>query len=112
MSTITRLPPPDDRADMDRLFSAYFQAELPAKWPTAPRPWVEKAHNKPAPSSVDSSAKSRWALAASVAILLGGCWYLSSQMTDGKAKTGLNLNGGTADLKHVKDMKKDPPKMP
>lgn len=111
MSTITKIPsPPND--DMDRLFGAYFKAELPAKWPTAPRPWSEQALIRPSHSATDPSVRSRWALAASVAILLGGCWYLSGQLNDGKPKLGLNLEGGAADLKHVKDMKKDPPKMP
>jgi len=107
MSTMSQNNTSDD---MDRLFGAYFQAELPAKWPAAPRPSVEKAHNRTA--IVDPSVKSRWALAASVAMLLGGCWYLSGQLNDGKAKPGLNLEGTGADLKHVKDMKQDPPKMP
>ncbi|HEX3150338.1 MAG TPA: hypothetical protein VHR66_19835 [Gemmataceae bacterium] len=109
MSTMTKDKTNDD---MDRLFGAYFQAQLPAKWPAAPRPWVEKAHNRPAHSTIDPAVKSRWALAASVAMLLGGCWYLSGHLNNGKAKTGLNIEGGSADLKHVKDMKKDPPKMP
>jgi len=109
MSTTTQNKSSDD---MDRLFGAFFQAELPAKWPAAPRPWAEKAHNRPAQAAIDPSVRSRWALAASVAILLGGCWYLSGHLNDGKAKHGLNLDGGDANLKHVKDMKKDPPKMP
>jgi hypothetical protein len=97
--------------ELDRLVGAYFRAELPAKWPAAPRP-VEKIAYRSAPPAVDPSVKSRWALAASVAMLLGGCWYLSGHLNDGKTKPGLNLEGTGADLKHVKDMKKDPPKMP
>jgi hypothetical protein len=109
MSTTTENKTSDD---LDRLFGAYFQAELPAKWPAAPRPWVAKVNNRPSQAKIDPAVKSRWALAASVAMLIGGCWYLSGQLSDGKAKPGLNLEGGGADLKHVKDMKKDPPKMP
>jgi hypothetical protein len=113
MNTNTRNPnPPGD--DLDRLFSAYFQAELPAKWPAAPRPWADPARPKTANTAADPSVRSRWALAASVAILLGGCWYLSGQLTDGKGKAGLNLEGGGADLNHIKkaEPKKAEPKMP
>jgi hypothetical protein len=111
MSMNTKLPnrPADDP---DRLFAAYFQDQLPAKWPACPRPWAEKAQPA-ATASGDPAMKSRWALAASVALLIGSCWYLSGQVHDGKAKPGFNPDRGEANLKHVKDLGKDTkPKMP
>jgi hypothetical protein len=112
MSMNTRIPNrPDD--DLDRLFRSYYQAELPARWPAAPHPWAEK----PSPAveaNADPASKSRWALAASVAILLGGCWYLGTHTTDGKARPGFDLKGGEANTKHLKDFdgKAPPAKMP
>ena len=110
MNTTTRNSNPSGD-NLDRLFSAYFEAELPAKWPSAPRPWADKAQVKPA-HPADPAERSRWALAASVAILLGGCWYLTGQLTDSKPRPGLDLTGTGANAKHVKDLGKTPPKMP
>jgi hypothetical protein len=107
MNTTNRLPNSGD--EVDRLLSNYFQAEMPNKW-SAPQPWatttpsVERSHNQ--------ATRSRWALAASVAILVGGCWYLSTQITDGKANKGVDLGGGEANTKHVKDLGTTPPKTP
>jgi hypothetical protein len=110
MSMNTRIPNrPDD--EIDRLFTAYFQAERPARWPGCPRPWADKAQPVPA-SQADATARSRWALAASVALLIGSCWYLSGHMTDGKSKPGWDLKGGEANKKHLDDLGKAPPKMP
>jgi hypothetical protein len=110
MSKNTRIPNrPED--EIDRLFAAYFRAEMPARWPNAPRPWAETVQPAP-PASADPTRKSRWALAASVALLIGSCWYLSGHVTDGKAKPGFNPGGGTANLKHLKDMGKDKAKLP
>jgi hypothetical protein len=96
MNTTTRIPnPPEDGAELDRLLGAYFRSEMPARWPTAPQPWAEKAQAAADPS-VNPSRKSRWALAASVALLIGGGWYLSGHLTDGKAKRGLDLGNGEA----------------
>ena len=111
MSTNTKNPNRPAN-DPDRLFAAYFQDQLPATWPACPRPWAEKAQPT-ATAAGDPAAKSRWALAASVALLIGSCWYLSGQVHDGKAKPGFNPAGGAADATHLKEMAKEPrPKMP
>ena len=47
-------------------------------------------------------------MAASVAILVGGCWYLSGHMTNGKQRPDANFDGGNADTKNVKDLSKKP----
>jgi len=110
MNANNRLPnSPGDQ--VDRLLSGYFRSEMPANW-VAPEPWAETT---PAPRPLrNQAARSRWALAASVAILVGGCWFLSGQIHDGKANKDLDLNGAGADLKHVKDLgtKAPPPKTP
>lgn len=110
MSKNTRIPNrPDD--DLDRLFTAYFRAEMPARWPNAPRPWAQTVQPAQA-ASADPTRRSRWALAASVALLIGSCWYLSGHVTNGKSKPGFDLKDGEATPKHVKDLGKGPPKMP
>jgi hypothetical protein len=110
MSMNTRIPNrPED--EIDRLFTAYFRAEMPARWPNAPQPWAQTV--QPAQSaSADPARKSRWALAASVALLIGSCWYLSGHVTDGKAKPGFNLDNSEATPKHLKDTGKDKAKTP
>ena len=110
MSMNTRIPNrPED--EIDRLFTAYFRAEMPARWPNAPRPWAQTV--QPASSApADPTRKSRWALAASVALLIGSCWYLSGHVTDGKAKPGFNPEGGAADVNHLKHLSKDKAKEP
>lgn len=109
MNTRPSNRPADD--EIDRLFTAYFQARRPAQWPSCPRPWADRAQPATA-SQPDAASRSRWALAASVAILIGSCWYLSGHMTAGKNKPDWNLEGGGANIKHVKDLGKAPPKMP
>ena len=67
MSMNTRIPNrPDD--EIDRLFTAYFQAQLPANWPDPPRPWADRP--QPAAALRRPDQPSRWALAASVRC----CW--------------------------------------
>ncbi len=103
-----RLTPSGD--EVDRLVTAYFRAEMPAKWPAAPRPWAEPARSANPPAR-DPATRSRWALAASVALLIGSCLYLSGQATDGQPRPDVNFDG-TADAKHAKDVGKDKGKLP
>jgi len=113
MNTSTRIPNlPEDGAELDRLLGAYFRSEMPARWPTTPQPWAEKS--PPASRHTgDPSRKSRWALAASVALLIGGCWYLSGHMSDGKTKRDLDLGTGeAAPPKVIKDHMAPKPKTP
>lgn len=95
---------------VDRMVGDYFRSEMPNPWPVAPQPWAEKAVLSA--SATHSTSRSRWALAASVAVLVGGCWYLSGHLTDGRKRPDMmNLNG-TADLKHAKEAGKSSPKAP
>lgn len=95
---------------VDGLLTAYFHSQRPQTWPNAPKPWANTITVATAsqPPAANTMLKSRLALAASVALLLGGCWYLSGQVTNGKKPAGLNLNGGDANAKHVKDLTKQP----
>jgi hypothetical protein len=82
--------------NLDRLLSDFFKAQMQSPWPAAPvtpasEPSVlvaarnantEAPRNQPAatapPAARDSGSKARYTLAASVALLLGTCWYLSN----------------------------------
>jgi len=109
----TNAPQPNVPGDeVDRLLAGYFRAELPAKWPAAPRPWADPARPQNRAPSADPASKSRWALAASVALLIGSCWYLSGAATNGHRRPDTSLTDTTADVKHAKDAGKDPPKRP
>jgi hypothetical protein len=70
-----RLSPPTPPDDLDRLLSAYFRAETPDPWPPAP------AAPPPAPARRPRRG-SRLALAAAVALLLGGQLYLAGRFLD------------------------------
>jgi len=99
--------------DVDRLLTAYFRAQMPAKWPAAPSPGgLRRSARDESSPRTDPAAKSRWALAASVALLVGSCWYLSGKATDGHRRPDTTLTDTTADVKHAKDAGKDPPKRP
>lgn len=100
---------------MDRLLGAYFRAQMPAKWPAPPETTGGSSH--PARQSIargpDPATRSRWALAASVALLIGTCWYLSGHATNGHRRPDTTLNENTtADVKHAKEAGKEPPKRP
>src|SRR5262245_3527772 len=90
----TTKPSPNPAGDdLDRLFAAYFQAEMPTRWPPAPRPWLEMPRVANTSPKTDSSHRSRWALAASVALLVGSCWYLSGHISDGQPKKPFDPDG-------------------
>jgi hypothetical protein len=102
MNTNPRIPSTQEEG-LDRLVVAYFRSEMPARWPAAPQPWAEKSRAA-TESQADPSRKSRWALAASVALLIGSCWYLSGHVTDGKQQPRLDLGNGEANPpKMIKD---------
>src|SRR5215468_8251064 len=87
--------------DLDRLFSEFFKAQLKHPWPNAPVPAASASaqptepselraaraadapRNAPALARRDNSARARFTLAASVALMLGACWYLSNGFQPG-----------------------------
>lgn len=89
--------PPDD---LDRLFSDFFKAQLKQPWPNAPVPptavtpaepaslVTARAEPPAAPARRDTGTRARVTLAASVALMLGTCWYLSSGAQPGTRPAG------------------------
>jgi hypothetical protein len=86
----------DAPEDLDRMFAEFFKAQLKHPWPNAPVPGATSAAKsaepselvaaratemtEPAPTAAprDNTARARLTLAASVALMLGTCWYLSN----------------------------------
>jgi hypothetical protein len=97
MNTLSTTPETPD--ELDRAFSEFFKAQLKQPWPKAPLPpgatakaepselaatrAAEAPRNQPSPASRDNTARARFTLAASVALMLGTCWYLSNGFEPG-----------------------------
>jgi hypothetical protein len=65
--------------DLDGLLSAFFRSEMPRSW-SAPELPDEQPRTLPLPSPRRRSIlRSRLALAASIALLLAGAWFLSGE---------------------------------
>lgn len=120
---MTTTSPPDDA--LDSLLSDFFKGQMKQPWPAAPNagqggnepstlaaaraaqvPGAEP-RNQPAAASRDTGNRSRYTLAASVAILLGTCWTLSNGFRPGERSggvapppaPGIDLRPATADGK-------------
>jgi hypothetical protein len=108
--------------ELDKLLSTFFKAELPDPFPALKLPAARSAE-PPMPASPRIAAqrqpiltKSRFSLAVSVALLLGGCWYLSSHIGGAPAPRPNAVTGPQASppkqiIKAIEDDKK-PPMMP
>jgi hypothetical protein len=74
-------PPPSQPGDeLDGLLRAFMQSQLPQPWPR----WQDRQDVGPTihrPTTRWELMRSRWALAASVALLLVGSWLLPSRFT-------------------------------
>ena len=110
---LTELPSQGD--DLDRLLSRFYQSEMPGPWPPAPHP---DGAARPMPASRLSGYERprqlvtgpRAALAASVALLLGSCWFLSNQTGDVPAPphSGVTATDGKATKKFPHEIGKAP----
>jgi len=84
MSIPTRPPndPPRPLSDeqMEHLLSAFFRAELPRPWPEARLPFATRPLAASSRNGMPALTASRLSLAASVAVLIGTCWYLSTSI--------------------------------
>lgn len=108
-------------ADIDRLLATFFKSELPDPFPEMKLPAARVAE-LPMPAAPRPAAperrpvltKSRFSLAVSVALLLGGCWYLSGHIGDAPANrpTPGKNGGGEATLPGPLDPNKDGTKAP
>ena len=107
-------------ADVDRLLSAFFKAELPDPFPALNRPAAQAEPAMPVtpatlPGRHGVLTQGRFALAAAVAMLLGGCWLLSGQIGGQPERAPTVKDGGSATLpKVIQKAKEDhkPPTMP
>jgi hypothetical protein len=113
---------------LDRLLSDYFKSKMKQPWPSAPiidqsEPSAPVAARNTPPLRVgDRGTRARVTLAASVALLLGTCWYLSGDRQSNNRGIGnkpaangttINLDNGTAGnpaaLEHLKKDKATKP---
>jgi len=73
--------------DLDNLLRAFFQAEMPSPWPTAPEtaaapivlPAARSGGSRPPLRRLSPLVRSRLALAASVTLLISGLLFLASR---------------------------------
>ena len=100
MSHLVRPSTPPD--DLDGRLRAFYRAEMPDPWPA----WQAPASRAPLPARPTSRRKGFWgsrlALAASLALLLGGSLFLSGAMP------ALNAPGPTLNLKNPGATRLDP----
>jgi hypothetical protein len=76
--------------DLDDLLGRFFRGEVPTPWPETPAPVITPAvSHRPAARSAG-----RVALAASVAALLAGGWFLSGRLPAPAPSAGSLESGG------------------
>jgi hypothetical protein len=84
--------------NLDELLRAFFQAEMPSPWPTLeapePQPILLPAKR---PWSMTPLKRSRLALAASVALLVGGSLFMAGHFEGQPPETLKSPGGGTAE---------------
>jgi hypothetical protein len=124
MNFVTR-PPIDANGvghgpdDLDEMLFAFFRSEMPDPWPELklpPRmpsaPPVRLASAVPSPSRRPWFRSPRFALAASVALLIGGYAVMSAALDPPVPPdaTKIEIDNGKADLKGIRrDMQPTPP---
>ena len=79
---MSRLSLPPERTD--QLLSDFFKSRMPHPWPAAPAPASVLPASLRAPAE---SNRARLTLAASVALLVGICWYLANGSNPGNRAT-------------------------
>jgi hypothetical protein len=100
-------PSPRKPGDLDGLLRMFFRRQMPHPWPA---PQTPRSRRTPAARPVSSGRpliRSRWALAASVGLLLLGSLLLPGRLTQG-TKLGDNPEGPTiGDTKEREQMKRE-----
>jgi len=105
--------PNDSHDEMDRILSSFFKAQMPAQWPDAPSVSASRSSATIVPATERSTApmftSSRVSLAASVAILIGSCWYLSQSVPtqNGLPQPSSLIRGSEATLPPDRNPMKD-----
>jgi hypothetical protein len=101
--------------EIDRHLAAFFKAELPEPWPGPPEPAAASepsmlvaeraaAENGASPVHRDHVRKSRYTLAAAVALLLGASWILTSGLPS-STRPANGGRGGAPDVLAPSDAK-------
>jgi len=100
--------------DVDRLMSAFFKSEMPDPFPPMKLPAARAEQPMPVVATLErrsarrsSTTKAKISIAASVALLLGGCWYISGRMSDTPEQT--KIGKGIDNAKMPKEIKKAMP---
>ena len=65
--------------DLDSLLGAYFRSEMPHPWPVLNHPRKTTPARKADRHAGDGASSSKFALAASLTLLLAGGWLLSDK---------------------------------
>src|SRR5579875_3723914 len=91
MNRVVEPPSSPSGDELEDLLRAFLRSQLPQPWPPPPS---FPAHMSclPRPANGQNLIRSRWTLAASVALLLLGSWLLPSRFTL-KDTTPQRLNG-------------------
>lgn len=98
--SVLETPPPQPGDDLDGLLRAFLRSQMPYPWPS---PRLLAATSSPRrPANGRSLMRSRWALAASITLLLCGSWLLPSRFpSDAKMEPGTNgAIIGSDDVRH------------
>ena len=98
-------PPKRPGDDLDGLLRTFFRAQIPHPWPAPPT-----SHFRIEPAARPATSRrplirSRWALAASIALLLLGSLLLPGRFTPGSKPEQGPDGPGISDLKFRRDMK-------
>jgi len=88
--------PPDSERPIDDVLSDFFKSKLPQPWPAAPRT-AEPASLLASRRATAQNNRARLTLAASVAILLGTCWYFSNAPQPAERSKPAPGNSGVLD---------------
>src|SRR5262245_21791960 len=72
---------PGRPGDLDGLLRAFFQAEMTDPWPACPEPLIRTLLPSRPPTSRWTLARSRFALAAAVGLIVAGLWALGGKFT-------------------------------
>ncbi len=86
--------------DFDGLLRAFFRGQMPHPWPTPRLPRFRGACVERPLSLGRIGNRSRWALAASMALLLLGSLFLSGRFTH-QIKPGEGIEGPTLSDRHL-----------
>jgi hypothetical protein len=98
--TLSLQPPvrPEDARqpgdEIDALLRAYYRAEMPDPWPSFEAPLRQNVVPFRKPTRRFPLMRSRLAVAASVALIVGGMWFLSRMPHNSKPDATLPLGPG------------------